>query len=125
MRRKTVYIAAWILFALSLISGSVIADAIRFYRQFHDHGVSPYGFVSLLFFILGFFSNLILLASWIVLKSPRPSLGWRILLIGSVLNNAAIGACFFGGYLHDPAYWLWLLAFVTATWSLLWLPPDA
>jgi uncharacterized membrane protein YgcG len=51
-------------------------------------------------------------------------LGWRILLIGSVLNNAAIGACFYGAYLKDPAYWLWLLAFVAATWSLLWLPPD-
>jgi uncharacterized membrane protein YgcG len=123
-RRKTVYIAAWILFALSLISGSVIADAIKFSRQLHDDGVSPYGFLSILFFILGFFSNLILLASWIVLKSPRPSLGWRILLIASVLNNTAIGACFYGGYLHDPAYWLWLSAFVAATWSLLWLPPD-
>src|SRR5947209_5355354 len=123
-RRKTVYICAWIAFGLSLISGSVIADAIAFSRQLNAGGVTRYGFVSILFFILGFFTNLILLASWIILKSPRPSFGWRVLLIGSVINNAAIGACFYGGYLRDPAYWLWLLAFVAATWSLLWLPAD-
>jgi hypothetical protein len=37
-RRKTVYIAAWILFGLSLISGSVIADAITFSRQLDEGG---------------------------------------------------------------------------------------
>jgi uncharacterized membrane protein YgcG len=125
-RRKTFYIAAWIAFALSLLvsRGSVIADAVSFSRQLHERAVWPYGFISILFFILGFFTNLILLASWIILKSPRPSLGWRILLIGSVINNAAIGACFYGAYLKAPSYWLWLHAFIAATWSLLWLPPD-
>src|SRR5205085_8070890 len=115
---------AWVAFGLSLISGSVIADAITFSRQLHAGGVSPYGFLGILLLILGFFTNLILAASWIILKSARPSWGWRILLIGSVINNAAIGACFYGAYLKDPAYWLWLLAFVAATWSLLWLPAD-
>jgi len=123
-RRKAVYIAAWITYGLSLMSGKAIADAIYFSRQLQGHGVSPYGFVSILFFILGCFTNLIFLASWIIFKSARPSLGWRILLIGSVINNAAIGACFYGSYLKDPAYWLWMLAFAAATWSLLWLPPD-
>ena len=124
LTRKNVYIAAWVAFGLSLISGSVIADAITFSRQLHAGGVSPYGFLGILLLILGFFTNLILAASWIILKSARPSWGWRILLIGSVINNAAIGACFHGAYLKDPSYWLWLLAFVTATWSLLWLPAD-
>ena len=125
MQRKKVYAAAWIIFGLSLLAsrGSVIADAITFSRQL-TRGVTPYGFVGILLFILGCFTNLILLASRIILHSARPSLAWRVLLIGSVVNNAAIGAFFYGGYLKDAAYWLWLLAFVMATWSLLWLPAD-
>jgi uncharacterized membrane protein YgcG len=125
LSRKKVYAGAWIIFGLSLLvsRGSVIADAITFSRQL-SAGVTPYGFVSILLFILGCFTNLILLATRIILHSTRPSKAWRILLIGSVINNAAIGACFYGGYLKDASYWLWLLAFVTATWSLLRLPAD-
>jgi len=126
MQRKKLYAAAWITFGLSLLvsRGSPIADAITFSRQLTKGGVTPYGFIGIVLFILGCFSNLILLASRIILHSTRPSLGWRILLIGSVVNNAAIGAFFYGGYLKDASYWLWLFAFVLATWSLLWLPAD-
>jgi uncharacterized membrane protein YgcG len=125
LRRKTVYAAAWIVFGVSLLvsRGSVIADAVVFARQLRE-GVSPYGFAGIVLFILGCFTNLILLASRLILHTPRPSLGWRILLIGSVVNNAAIGVFFYGGYLKDASYWLWLLAFVAATWALLWLPAD-
>jgi uncharacterized membrane protein YgcG len=125
LTRKKLYAAAWIVFGLSLVvsRGSVIADAVTFSRQL-TKGVTPYGFIGIVLFILGCFTNLILLASRIILHSPRPSLAWRILLIGSVVNNAAIGAFFYGGYLKDAAYWLWLFAFVAATWSLLWLPAD-
>jgi len=125
LRRKTVYAAAWIAFGLSLLAsrGSVIADAVTFSRQLTE-GVTPYGFIGVVLFILGCFTNLILLASRIILHSARPSLSWRILLIGSVINNAAIGAFFYGGYLKDASYWLWLFAFLAATWSLLWLPAD-
>jgi uncharacterized membrane protein YgcG len=125
LTRKKVYAAAWIIFGLSLLAsrGSVIADAVTFSRQL-TKGVTAYGFIGILLFILGCFTNLILFASRIILHSTRPSLAWRILLIGSIVNNAAIGAFFYGGYLKDASYWLWLLAFVTATWSLLWLPAD-
>ncbi len=125
LTRKKAYAAAWIAFGLSLLvsRGSVIADAVVFARQIND-GVSPYGFVSILFFILGCFTNLILLASRIVLHTSRPSLAWRILLIGCVVNNAAIGACFYGGYLKSASYWLWLFSFVAAAWALLGLPAD-
>ncbi len=124
-RRKTVYAAAWIVFGLSLLvsRGSVIADGITFSRQLQK-GLAPYGFISVVLFILGCFSNLIFVATRLILHSTRASLGWRILLIASVVNNAAIGACFYGGYLKDASYWLWLLAFVLAAWSLLWLPAD-
>jgi uncharacterized membrane protein YgcG len=125
LTRKKVYAAAWIIFGLSLLAsrGSVIADAITFSRQL-TKGVTSYGFIGILLFILGCFTNLILFASRIILHSTRPSLAWRILLIGSIVNNAAIGAFFYGGYLKDASYWLWLLAFIIATWSLLWMPAD-
>jgi uncharacterized membrane protein YgcG len=125
LTRKKLYAAAWIAFGLSLLvsRGSPIADAVTFSRQL-TKGVTPYGFIGILLFILGCFTNLILLASRIILHTPRPSLAWRILLIGSVVNNVAIGAFFYGGYLKDASYWLWLLAFVAATGSLLWLPAD-
>src|SRR5437764_6271207 len=110
MQRKPVYAAAWIAFALSLVvsRGSVIADAVTFSRQLTKGGVSPYGFAGILLFILGCFTNVILAASRLILHTARPSLGWRILLIGSVVNNAAIGVFFYGGYLKDASYWLWL-----------------
>jgi uncharacterized membrane protein YgcG len=126
MQRKKVYFAAWIAFGLSLLvsRGSPIADAVTFSRQLTKGGVTPYGFIGILLFIVGCFTNLILAASRIILHTPRPSLAWRILLIGSVVNNAAIGAFFYGGYLKDASYWLWLLAFVIATGALLLLPAD-
>jgi uncharacterized membrane protein YgcG len=125
LTRKNVYAAAWIAFGLSLLvsRGSPIADAITFSRQLTE-GVTPYGFIGIVLFIVGCFTNLILLASRIILHTPRSSLAWRILLIGSVINNAAIGVFFYGGYLKDASYWLWLFAFVAATASLLWLPAD-
>jgi uncharacterized membrane protein YgcG len=126
MQRKKVYAAAWITFALSLLvsRGFVIADAVTFSRQLTAGHVSTYGFIGILLFILGCFSNLILLASRIILHSPRPSLAWRVLLIGSIINNAAIAAFFYGGYLKAPSYWIWLTAFMLATWALLLLPAD-
>jgi uncharacterized membrane protein YgcG len=126
MKRKQLYAAAWILFGLSLLAsrGSVIADAVTFSRQLIAGRVLTYGFAGILLFILGCFTNLILMATRIILHTPRPSLGWRILLIGSVINNAAIGAFFYGGYLKDASYWLWLFAFVAAAISLLSLPAD-
>lgn len=125
-RRKTVYTAAWVLFGLSLLvsRGSVIADGVVFSRQLQK-GLAAYGFVSIVVFILACFSNLIFAATLLIRNSVHASLGWRILLIAAVVNNAAIGACFYGGYLKQASYWLWLLAFVGAAWSLLWLPADA
>jgi uncharacterized membrane protein YgcG len=125
-RRKPVYAAAWVLFGLSLLvsRGSVIADGVNVSRQM-QRGLPAVGFISVVVFILACFSNLIFGATPLIRNSARVTLGWRILLIASVINNAAIGACFHGGYLKQPAYWLWLIAFVGVTWSLLWLPPDA
>ena len=126
LRRKPVYAAAWVLFGLSLLvsRGSVIADGVNVSRQMQK-GLPAVGFISVVVFILACFSNLIFAATPLIRNSARVTLGWRILLIASVINNAALGACFHGGYLKQPAYWLWLIAFVGVTWSLLWLPPDA
>jgi uncharacterized membrane protein YgcG len=126
LTRKKAYAAAWIVFALSLVvsRGSIIGDGVFFSRQLTAGGVTAYGFTGLLLFILGCFTNLILAASGLILQRVRPSLAWRILLIGSVINNAAIGVFFYGDYAKQASYWLWLLAFIAAAWALLWLPPD-
>ncbi|HEV7429330.1 MAG TPA: TPM domain-containing protein [Thermoanaerobaculia bacterium] len=126
MKRKTLYAAAWILFGLSLLAsrGYPIRDAVDSAQQLTRGGVTTYDFVSIVLFILGCFTNLIFAATPIIRKSTRPSRAWRILVIGSLLNNAALGVCFRGGYLRQPAYWLWLLAFAAAIWALLLLPPD-
>jgi uncharacterized membrane protein YgcG len=127
LTRKKVYAAAWILFGLSLLAsrGYPIRDALDSAQQLTNGGVSTYDFVGIVLFILGCFTNLIFVATRIIQKSTRPSAAWRILVIGSFVNNAALGLCFRGGYLRQPAYWLWVLAFAAAIWALLWLPADA
>jgi uncharacterized membrane protein YgcG len=126
LTRKKVYAAAWILFGLSLLAsrGYPIRDALDSAQQLTRGGVTTYDFVSIVLFILGCFTNLIFAATRIIQKSARPSRAWRILVIGSFVNNAALGLCFRGGYLRQPAYWLWLLAFAAAIWALLLLPAD-
>jgi uncharacterized membrane protein YgcG len=126
LRRKTVYAAAWIMFALSMLAsrGYPIRDALDSAQQLARGGVTTYDFISIVLFILGCFTNLIFVATRIIQKSTRASRAWRILVIGSFVNNAALGLCFRGGYLRQPAYWLWVLAFAAAIWALLWLPAD-
>jgi uncharacterized membrane protein YgcG len=123
--RKSVYRIAWILFALSfLISrGSPLADAVSLAHQLQN-GVSAFRFAGIAILVLCWFSNIVFVATPLIRNAPRISIGWRVLLLGSLVVNVAI-LIFFPGYAKELNYWIWLGAFITATAALLLIRPDA
>lgn len=120
--RTRLYVAAWILFAAAalLSRGSPIADAVGLARQLRV-GVAAFRFAGICLFVLCAFSNIVFLATLLIRNAARITIGWRVLLTGSIAANAAL-LIFFPRYAGQITYWLWLFAFVVAASSLLALP---